>query len=214
MKRPLQPLIPAIDVVSVDSNPAPTPSGTSSASRVRDVSVRWCVVAVALTLAAAMSMLLWWQHRSRVEFSVATLAAPQPANVDASGCPAGVTCESWAQAPNELVAAVLRVFPGSVVLESTSRVVSETQKVAYTSTVLQTANSVVVSISTQCVPGAGAVPERRGPLDSIGPADEVLVAPGRPGCSVVIVAHVPRAAPAPTRQLEQIARDPAIQLSP
>jgi hypothetical protein len=214
MKRPLPPLITPIDVVAVgDSEISLLPSGPGAQARIREVPVWWSVVAVALALVAAVSTLLWWQHQSRVVLSVSRVTAAQPGNIDASGCPVGVSCESRAQATNELTAAVLRDFPGSVVLESTSRVASGSQKVVFTNTVLQTANSVVISISAQCVPDAGAVPQRHGALSQLGPADEILIVAGQRGCSVVVVAHVPAGARVPARQLTTIASDPAVQLS-
>ncbi len=198
----------------IDGEIGPPPDEPVPAPQVRDVPV-WCaVVAVVVALAAAIGALLWWQERSRVILSLSATAPAQAAHIDASGCPVGARCETRAEATKELAAAVQRVFPTALVLETGSRVVSASGRVVRTTTVLQTLDAVVVSIAVQCEPGATTVTERGGSLATKGPSDDLLVVAGSPGCSVAVVAHTPAGVSVPIRQLAKIAGDPAVQLRP
>jgi hypothetical protein len=204
-----------MEVVAVDAGKAVSGAPWSPTETAECwVPGRYAIAALLVALATAVAMLAWWQHRSEVSVSVSERAAVRSGDIDASGCPVDASCESRVPDTTALGTAVARIFPTAEILQTSTLATRGDGKILRTTALLRTDDAVFVNVSAQCEAGAAAVPRRRGPLKTVGPADGLLVVPGVAGCSVAVAAHAPAGVFVPIRELEELAYDPTVQLQP
>ncbi|MEP6599056.1 MAG: hypothetical protein ABJB98_06350 [Actinomycetota bacterium] len=202
-----------VDLVDVPVQEVATdPPGYPPIAPARGVPVRLAAAALAIALLCLVATVLVLHRRDRVIVRTSVAIPQVTATVDASGCPSDVSCNVSADPQRGLLDAVLTGdlsrygFSGSTVSDAA------TGKPFRSSVTVRLANRLVVFATAQCIPRGAAVPGRRS-LPTIGPADALVVVPGPAGCSVTVGAHVPPGVDVPAALLDQIAHDPAAQLT-
>jgi hypothetical protein len=183
-----------------------------SAAAPRPLSGRTVVVAVAIATLALAVAIVGLIVRSRTVTTTTHIQAVVQLGVDASGCPVGRACQVSSDPESAVLGAVDRAlgFPtviGSVTVSDVST--NATYRTTFTAVVNP---GVTVTTTAQCVPGGSTVPERSSGLAPTGPVDGAVIAPGAPGCSVVVLVRAPAGAPVPVQAVEHIAHDPSAQL--
>lgn len=191
-------------------------SATSPAAR-RLLTAAAILAAVALAL-AELAIHAHLRHRTR---TVVAPPARATATTDAAGCPVGVSCTISSAAVPAVAAAVRAAFPGAAVLSTVSTLDAATGRV-YRRMVVAESATATVTVSAQCVPGAGSV--RRQVLRGAQTFDELdgssfvlsqtvqVVTPGRQGCSASVGADTGKAGRAATTGALRLSADPVVQL--
>jgi hypothetical protein len=195
------------------SEPDPADEAAAAlAGATRPVPFAMALAALVLAVAVAVSAGLVWQHRSRTITHTVVAAPVGPVTTDATGCPIDRTCAMSRSAAAPLVEAVEAAFPLNQELYANSTFESTTGNTYRTTWTIRTRDGVSVSTIGECVPGSKGATD---PQRSVTPTGYVRIVPGKPGCSLTVLASMPRAAGTmPAEQLDAIATNPQLQLVP
>lgn len=178
--------------------------------------------AVVLTIAVGAAVLA---ANTRPHQRMHTVTAPATSRIvttDAAGCPVATVCMvSAAAAPAAVTAAVHRAFPGAVLLSTTSTSDASSGRV-YRRVVIALVRSTVVTVASQCIPGALAVPrlvlQAARTFEELDGSSRVLgrtwqvVTPGRAGCSAAVGTDTPSSSQNVNVGALKLAADEAVQL--
>lgn len=185
---------------------------------------RWLLGATAVVLAIAVGAAVAAANTRPLQ-RTRTVTAPATSRIvttDAAGCPVFTICTvSAAAAPVALAGAVRRAFAGAVVLSTTSTRDAVTGRV-YRRVVVALVQTTVVTVASQCIPGALPVPRRvlqaartfaelDGSTRALSRTWQV-VTPGRAGCSAAVSTDTPSSSPNVNVGALKLAADAAVQL--
>lgn len=211
--------------------PAPVADEVQSGRDVASARERWQATgpatkwtaraaAVVLVVAVAVGLALPHAHPRR-----ATRTAPDPAltvgrTVDATGCPADVSCTVDLTPSTVLVDAVRRTFGGNVVVLSGSQTASGSR--VYSWQLLASVRVGTVQVAAQCVPGASVVPASASTTvfghDDLSGNRRVdyrrsfVVVAGDRGCSVATQVDASDSGDGTFDLARQLAGDPTVQV--
>lgn len=153
-----------------------------------------------------------------------TVTVPPTSSVvttDAAGCPVHVRCMPSAASSPAVVRAVRHAFPGATVVSSAATVEAASGRV-YRRVVVATDGARTVTVSSQCIPGAEAVPRKvlqgERTFEELDGSTMVLsrtwqvVTPGRTGCSAAVGVDAATSSQAVKVAALALAADPLVQL--
>ncbi len=198
----------------------PRPSWDATDPRGRRLLTAAAVLTALAILVAVQAGRLSRTHELR------RVSGPLVATVDAAGCPVGMACTSGSSAPPVLLAAVLRYLPASRIDSVTTVSDSADAKPYRVSLIAREPGGASLSLTAQRLPGAplndppylGSSDQSHSDLAGNTVVDTHLlraVTPGRPGCSAGLTLSYHASEQADLdRAATELARDPAIQLSP